>query len=132
MSVDPAALRPVDLFTGLTDDDLAAIAAKFEARTAEPGERFAREGASGYFFFVIVEGTAEVTRGGAVVATLGPGDCFGETAIIESTRRNATVTAVTPMVVGAMFGADFAKLADDSPELHARLRQLVAERHADD
>jgi CRP-like cAMP-binding protein len=132
MSVDPAALRPVDLFTGLTDDDLAAIAAKFEARTAEPGERFAREGASGSFFFMIVEGTAEVTRGGTVVATLGPGDCFGETAIIESTRRNATVTAVTPMVVGAMFGADFAKLADDSPELHARLRQVVAERHADD
>jgi len=132
MPVDPTALRPVALFDGLTDEDLAVVAEKFEHRTAEAGERFAREGASGYFFFVIVTGEAEVTRDGTAVATLGPGDCFGETAILEATRRTATVTATTPMVVGAMFGADFAKLADDSPELHARLRQVVAERHADD
>lgn len=128
MPVDPARLRGVTVFTDLTDDDIAMVAEKMEERLVEPGEHLAREGASGYFFFVIFEGTAEVSRGGQAVAALGPGHFFGEAAILEATRRNATVTATSPMVVGALFGADFAKLASDSPELHARLTQVMNER----
>lgn len=130
MPVDPTRLRSFDLFDGITDDDLAMISARMEERAVSSGEHLAREGASGYFFFVILDGTAEVSRGDEVVATLGPNDFFGEIAILESVRRNATVTAVSDMVVGALFGADFAKYEHDSPELHARITQVMAERSA--
>lgn len=130
MPVDPTRLRSVDLFDGITDDDLAMISARMEERAVSPGEHLAREGASGYFFFVILDGTAEVSRGDEAVATLGPNDFFGEIAILESVRRTATVTAVSDMVVGALFGADFAKYEHDSPELHARITQVMAERSA--
>jgi CRP-like cAMP-binding protein len=53
---------------------------------------------------------------------------FGEAAILETTRRTATVTATSEMTVGSMFGADFAKLATDSPELHAVITAAMAER----
>ena len=80
----------------------------------EPGEHLAREGASGYFFFVILDGTAEVParREGRRAR---PGRLLRRTAVLEATRRNATVTATTPMVVGAMFGADFAKSSATRP-----------------
>ena len=128
MPVDPARLRPVDLFDAISDDDLAIVGAEMEERLVGSGEHLAREGASGYFFFVILDGTCEVTKAGEPVAALGPGQFFGETAILETTRRTATVTATSPMTVGALFGADFAKLASDSPELHARIAQVIAER----
>ena len=69
---------------------------------------------------MILEGTASVDRAGESLAELGPGDFFGEAAVLEATRRNATVTATSDMTVGALFGADFAKYEHDSPELHAR------------
>jgi CRP/FNR family transcriptional regulator, cyclic AMP receptor protein len=128
MPVDPARLRGITVFTDLTDDDIHLVAREMEERIVEPGEHLTREGASGYFFFVIFDGEADVARNGASVATLGPGQFFGEMAILEATRRNATVTATTPMTVGALFGADFAKLAADSPELHARITQVMQAR----
>jgi len=128
MPVDPSRLRGIAVFTDLTDDDLALVAEKMEERPVEPGEHLARQGASGYFFFVIFDGHAEVSRDGQPVAALGPGHFFGEAAILETTRRTATVTATSPMTVGALFGADFAKLAADSPELHARIVQVMNER----
>ena len=65
---------------------------------------------------------------GELLAELGPGDFFGEGAILEATRRNATVTATSHMSVGALFGADFAKYEHDSPELHARITQAMHDR----
>lgn len=128
MPVDPARLRGISVFTDLTDDDIELVAREMEERIVEPGEHLTREGASGYFFFVIFDGHADVSRHGEAIASLGPGHFFGEAAILEATRRNATVTATSPMTVGALFGADFAKLAADSPELHARIAQVMQER----
>ena len=130
MPVDPARLRAVELFDGVSDDDLALMASHMEERAVAAGEHLAREGASGYFFFVILDGTAEVSHGDDVVATLGPNDFFGETAVLETGRRTATVTAITDMVVGALFGADFAKYEHDSPALHAHITAAMAARNA--
>jgi CRP-like cAMP-binding protein len=132
MPVDPTRLHAVTLFDGLADDDVAAMAERMEERVVAAGEHLAREGASGYFFFVIFDGTADVERGGTVIATLGPSDFFGETAILETVRRTATVTATSDLVVGAMFGADFAKFEHDSPELHARITKVIADRNPAD
>ena len=128
MSVEPARLRPIPLFEGIHDADVEMIAERMEERLVGQGEHLTREGASGYFFFVILEGTASVERQGELLAELGPGDFFGEGAILEATRRNATVTATSEMTVGALFGADFAKYEHDSPELHARITAVMADR----
>lgn len=128
MAIDPARLASVPLFADLDQDELASIADKLEERGAAPGEHLSSEGGAGYFFFVIETGGAEVTRDGEVLAELGPGDFFGEAAIFRTRRRTATVTASAPTVLFAMFGADFAKLVSDIPELHARIDQALDER----
>jgi len=129
MRPEPERLRDIPLFSALTDDERTSVAAHLELRDVSPGQHLTNQGSSGYFFFVIEEGSAEVTRDGAQVATLAPGDFFGEAAILSAaTRRNATVTAQTPMRVIAMFGADFAKLMADSPALAARIREVMEAR----
>jgi CRP-like cAMP-binding protein len=77
---------------------------------------------------VIEAGTAEVNREGTVVATLGPGDFFGETSILTTERRNATITSTSDMRLAVMFGADFAKFMVDSPDTAARVRAVMEER----
>jgi CRP/FNR family transcriptional regulator, cyclic AMP receptor protein len=131
MSVDPARLTAVPLFTPLTDDQRAAVAAKFEERSADVGDHLSTEGGAGYFFFVIESGSATVTRNGQVLAEFGPGDFFGEAAIFKTRRRTATVTATSPTKLFAMFGADFAKLAADIPELHTEIDDALAARLPD-
>ena len=128
MAVDPSRVVSVPLFNGLSADELAAVAAKLEARDLHVGEHLSSEGGAGYFFFVIESGGAEVVKQGEKVAEFGPGDFFGEGAIFRARRRTATVTATAPGVVFAMFGADFAKLVGDIPELHDRIEAALDER----
>jgi CRP-like cAMP-binding protein len=128
MSVDPSRLETVPLFAELTADDRAALADKMEERHAAPGEHLSNEGGSGYFFFVIEDGTADVLRDGGVVATLGPADYFGEIAILATPKRTATVTATSPMTLLSMFGADFAKFSRDMPQLAEQIERAIKER----
>jgi CRP-like cAMP-binding protein len=128
MSVDPARLTAIPLFSSLTDDQRAAVAAKLEERHADVGDHLSIEGGPGYFFFVIESGSATVTREGAVLAQFGPGDFFGEAAIFKTRRRTATVTATSPTKLFAMFGADFAKVVADIPELHTEIDAAMAAR----
>jgi CRP-like cAMP-binding protein len=122
MVVDPSRIQEIPLFAALTDAQREAVARKLEERQVEPGRHLTTENGSGYFFFVIEHGTADVSHDdGDVVATLGPGEFFGEAAIFRTRRRTATVTATTDMVVFAMFGADFAVLVDEIPELKAEI-----------
>jgi CRP-like cAMP-binding protein len=131
MSLDPARLTAVPLFAALTDDERAAVAAKLEERTANAGDHLSTEGGAGYFFFVIESGGATVTRDGQTLAEFGPGDFFGEAAIFKTRRRTATVTATAPTKLFAMFGADFAKLVADIPELHTEIDDALAARLPD-
>ena len=130
MAADPAALRSLPLFAELSDPELATVAAHVEVRNVAAGEHLTHEGASGYFFFVIEDGTAAVERDGATVATLGAGDFFGEGSVLSpvTMRRNATVTAQTPMRVVALFGADFAKLNADNPSVGAAIEAAMLAR----
>ena len=129
MAVDPARLDVVPLFAHLSGEQRKAVADKLEERSVEPGRHLTTEHGSGYFFFVIERGTADVSHDdGAVVATLGPGDFFGEAAILSTRRRTATVTANEPMVVFAMFGADFAVLVDEIPEVRTTVEHALEER----
>ncbi len=128
MAVDPATLQRFELFAPLTDAERELVAAKLEERHAAAGSHLTNEGGSGYFFFLIEEGTAAVTRGDALLAELGPGDFFGEASILATTRRTATVTATSPVRLLELFGADFTKLVTDVPVLGATIRDALEAR----
>jgi CRP/FNR family transcriptional regulator, cyclic AMP receptor protein len=128
MGIDASRLQRVPLFAALSEDDRSELAAKMEERHAVAGEHLSNQGGSGYFFFVIEDGAAEVARDGQVVAKLGPDDFFGEIAIFATPRRTATVTATSPMTLLAMFGADFAKFAGEMPDLATQIREAIEAR----
>ena len=90
--------------------------------------KVAGEGAPGYSFFGIAEGTAVVSSGGDELARLGPGDFCGEVAILRDGRRSATVTTTSPARLLVMFGTEFRKLQEDQPEIAARLEAVMADR----
>jgi CRP/FNR family transcriptional regulator, cyclic AMP receptor protein len=113
------------LFASLSDAERAQVAAVTHELTADAGRHLTMEGGGGYFFFVIEDGTATVSRDGDVIAELGPGDFFGEASILATTRRTATVTADTPMQLLEIFGADFAKLTKDLPELGVTIKAAL-------
>ena len=131
MHPDPARLGDLPLFGDLSDDDLRIIASWFEVEAVSEGRRIAPEGASGYQFYVIDEGTADVTHEGTAVASLGPGDHFGEMAMLGDGRRKADVVASSPMTIFAMFGTAFREMESGYPALAARIRATAEERLAE-
>jgi CRP/FNR family cyclic AMP-dependent transcriptional regulator len=92
-------LHRVPWFAACTDEQLAQVARMAEHLDVEAGEVILREGRLGRELFVILEGTATVTRAGHVVNVLETGDYFGELAAIEAVPRSATVTATTDLEV---------------------------------
>jgi CRP-like cAMP-binding protein len=88
------------------------------------------QGQFGYEFFVIEEGKAEVRRGDEVLAELGPGDFFGEIALLEEDRRTASVIAEEPMRAIVMTRRDFREMQDEMPSVAAKIRQAVEDRRS--
>jgi CRP/FNR family transcriptional regulator, cyclic AMP receptor protein len=131
MQPDPEQLRALSLFASLNDDDLAEVSRSTEIRHVDAGERITPQGASGYSFFVIQEGTADVVRDGERVRTLGPGDFFGEIAIMDGGRRTADVVSTSDMTLVAMFGTAFREMDARMPEVAAQLRAAMEERLSD-
>jgi CRP-like cAMP-binding protein len=125
---DPSNLRRLTVFASLPDEDIEQISKWFEVRSVEAGRRVISEGASGYSFFVIQEGTADVSLEGRAIRTLGPGDFFGEMALLDSGRRTADVVATSPMKLAAMFGGDFRQLQVRFPEVADRIEAVATER----
>jgi ATP-binding cassette subfamily B protein len=123
-----ADLKGVELFAPLTDADLARIADWFEIQDVEPGEVLVREGSSGYAFMVLGTASAEVHHGDTLINRLGPGDFFGESAILGAGRRTATVTATSPGTVWVLFGTRFRELGLLHPDLQATVEQAFASR----
>ena len=95
--MDPDNLRAVPLFASMPEPDLKRIAT-FAAEDSVPaGTTLMREGDYSNEMVAIESGTAEVIQGGSTVASLGPGDVFGETGVLGRELRNATVVASSPM-----------------------------------
>src|SRR5687767_5112215 len=96
-NVKVEALKRAPLFEGLSKKELAELARVTDDLKVEPGTVLCREGKIGHEFFVIVDGTAEVTRGGKRLASRSGGDFVGEIALLKTSKRTATVTASTPL-----------------------------------
>ncbi len=131
MTVDSDRLRVLPLFAELSDGDREWVAAWMEERTAQEGERIVPEGAAGYDFYVIEAGTVEVTREGVQIRTLGPGDFFGEMALVgSSSRRAASVVATSPVKALVIHGVDFRELETQLPDVAERIRATMLARLA--
>jgi CRP-like cAMP-binding protein len=121
-------LRSVPLFAGLEKKDLELLANTFKQRTFSPGEQIAREGDRGIGFFVIESGTAKVSQGGAERGSLGPGDYFGEIALIDEGARTATVTADGQLHCYGMTSWEFRPLVETNASIAWYLLQTMAKR----
>jgi CRP-like cAMP-binding protein len=128
--VDRSRLEAFPILSGLGADDLDAIASVASEIEVEAGRVLTAEGDFGHALFAIEQGKAEVSRDGEVLRALGPGDVFGEVAVLASGRRTADVVSTTPMSLIAIFKRDVWALERRSPEAAERLRALVAERLA--
>ena len=124
-------LNGVPLFTGMSDDEHGILAEWFEVSDANAGTALVSEGAEGHSFYVLLDGAAEVTVGGEAVATYGPGDYFGEMAILGGGRRNATVTVTAPSRLLSMFGSEFRTLQHVQPDVAAQLEETMRRRSAE-
>jgi CRP/FNR family cyclic AMP-dependent transcriptional regulator len=95
--MDTDQLKDIPIFASLDDETLNAVAAFATETSVRAGKHLVKEGDYAYEFMAIVDGEADVIRGGEYVATLGAGEFFGEMALLEKTLRTASVVAKTPM-----------------------------------
>ena len=121
-------LGNVPLFRACTKQDLRAIARLADSDTCRAGEVLVKQGRRGNELFVIVEGTAVVARDGEAVAQLGPGDYFGELAVLRPAPRTATVTATTDMELLIVTSRELAILLADVPLFARKLLSGMAAR----
>jgi diguanylate cyclase (GGDEF)-like protein len=125
------ALGRSPLFDGLTRSQLERLAKTVEELDVRPGTVLCREGRLAREFFVIVEGEAEVTKGGEPVRRLATGDFFGEVAMIERAPRATTVTALTPLRFFLFSSRAFWSVMHENSDLERRvLRALILENVA--
>jgi hypothetical protein len=116
----------VSLFADLDGDELNQVAKLFKQRRFTAGETVAKEGAGGATLFVIESGQAVVSIRGTERAVLGPGDHFGEIALIDEGARSATVTAVTDLVCSGITLWDFRPLVQQNAMIGWKLLQSLA------
>ena len=119
-------LRQVPLFNSLNQRQLRRLAGKVKERTFKAGTSVVQEGKmSGIGFFIVTDGLASVVVGGDEVATIGPGDHFGELALIAERERTATVTAQTALECLELTSWDFREFVQSAPDVSWKLLQHV-------
>ena len=126
------AISHVPLFAAASKSDLKKIAAIADEIDLREGKEMTREGQPGHEFFVLVDGTADVRRKGRKVRTLGPGDFFGEIALVSKKPRTATVTATSPVTALVITERSFRRLLEEQPAIGAKVLRSLAERVIDD
>ena len=131
--MDERGLKELSLFSGLGRRERKRVAPMVEEVEVADGRAIVTQGDVAYELFVIQQGTATVTRDGETIAELGPGDFFGEIALLDDEhRRTSTVTATSPMRLAVLHGRDVRVLDRELPDVSQQLRAAVQERRAAD
>ncbi|HWE83211.1 MAG TPA: cyclic nucleotide-binding domain-containing protein [Gaiellaceae bacterium] len=119
-------LSKIDLFADLDRGELRDVAGGTKEYSFAAGREIVSEGQSGVGFFVISSGTASVSVGGATVRTLGPGDYFGEVALIAEAPRTASVTAESDVTAYGISSWAFRPIVENNGKLAWKLLQVLA------
>ena len=130
MSAAADTLKKVPLFAGLDDKDRQRIANSMIERRFRAGDRLTKQGDSGVGFFVVEEGTADVSVDGEAKGSIGPGDYFGEIALLSDSARTATLTATSDMLTYGMTSWEFKPLIESNSELAWKLLTAMAAKLA--
>ena len=123
-------IRGVPLFSRLSKAELRDLAMLADEIDLRDGKELTRQGAQGREFFVLLEGTADVRKNGRKINTLGPGDFFGEIALVSREPRTATVTATSPVRTLVITDRSFRRLLDESPQVKTKVMEAMAKRLA--
>jgi len=114
-------LAQIELFSELASKEIRKVASFMTTMDVKAGRDLTVQGTLGREFMIIVEGEATVRRNGRLIASLGPGDFFGELAVIAGVPRTATVRADSPMAVETLNRREFSSLLDESPKLARKI-----------
>jgi CRP/FNR family transcriptional regulator, cyclic AMP receptor protein len=123
-------IRNVPLFARLSRTELRELALLADEIDLREGKEMTRQGLPGREFFVLLEGNADVRKNGRKVNTLGPGDFFGEIALVSREPRTATVTATSPVRALVITDRSFRRLLDESPQVKTKVMEAMARRLA--
>jgi CRP/FNR family cyclic AMP-dependent transcriptional regulator len=121
-------LRRVPLFADFDENDLKRLARSFKERTFDAGSAVAGEGKTGAGFFVIESGEASVSVRGQEHGRLGPGDYFGEIALIDDGARSATITADSDLHCYGLTSWEFRPLVESNASIAWKLLETMAQR----
>ena len=127
-AVSADTLKKVPLFASLDNKELDQISSTMRERRFKAGDTVTQEGAGGVGFFIVQEGEAEVDVGGETKGVVGPGDYFGEIALINESPRTATLTARTDMVCYGMTPWEFRPLVESNSEIAWKLLTAMADK----
>lgn len=121
-------LKQVPLFAGCSKAELREVAISTDEIDLRDGHVLTREGRPGREFFILVEGTASVTKDGETIAELKGGDWFGEIALLTHVPRTATVTATTPVRVLVLTDRAFRRVVETMPRIALKVLASVGQR----
>ncbi|MDQ1401692.1 MAG: family transcriptional regulator, cyclic receptor protein [Actinomycetota bacterium] len=126
-------LGEVPLFRACSKKDLQALAKSGDDIKIDAGKAVVTEGERGHEFYVVIDGKADVHRDGRIVTTLGPGDYFGELALLDPQPRDASVIASTPLELLVISQREFLGLLAEVPTIAGKILAGMARRlHAAD
>ena len=126
--MDTEAIATIPVFAGLNSAQQDSVANACQELEVDAGTKLTEEGDFGYAMFAVTAGSADVLKDGKVIRTLGPGDVFGEIAVLSGGRRTATVVATTPMRLVMLFNRELWRLERELPDVAMAHRATVAER----
>ena len=121
-------LKPIWLFSGCTQAELRRIQKVLKEVSVPAGRLLVEEGQPGLMFFIVLTGGATVKRGDRTVASLGPGDYFGELSLLDQKPRSASVVCDTDMILLVLMQHHFQKILRGNPSMTHKLLKTMAAR----
>lgn len=126
--MDVGRLKQLPLFSAVSEEDLKSISPFVKEVSVGEGTILTKEGDYSYELIAIEEGTADVLRDGEKLASLGPGDYFGEMGVVDREKRTADVVATSPMRLVSLTTWEIKRMQRSMPEAIDKLRKTIEER----
>jgi CRP-like cAMP-binding protein len=121
-------IAAVPMFAVCSKRELQALSRLATEIDVPAGKMLTEEGKPGNEFMIVLGGTAEARRNGRKVASFGPGDYFGEIALLDPGVRTATIVATSPMTLAVIAPNEFSALLEEVPTLSRKIMRGMARR----